>query len=702
MALRVKVADAIHHAAEYLLAIQRPEQFWCAELEANSTLTSEYVMMCHILGIDHAETRRDKILRYFTERQNPEDGSWSIAYGVPGDISTTTEAYMALVILGVESYATVLRAAKSFILSKGGLAKVRIFTRINLALFGLLSWDSVPVLPAEIILLPTQLPVSLYSFASWTRSTLVPLFVISHHRPVYQLPSEHCYTLIDDLWLSHHGKVPYLPPLRQMLKKHGASWKTFFGLMEPMLRVYERFRPVTLRKHALTKCMDWMLDHQEEQGDTAGIIPPMLYGAIAMRLHGFSVDSKEVRGCIEAIERFGWETHGQYRLQSCVSPVWDTSLAATALLDCDWNPRDPRVEGAVRWMLDRQVLLDHGDWKMFRPHLAPGGWAFEYFNTWYPDVDDSAAVLLSLFKQDPAVVQSLNVQRALKWILGMQNRDGGWAAFDVDNDKVFLNDIPFSDMDALCDPSSPDLAGHVLEVLGHYLQLSEPYKYAKTHLPLRLEARTAIRLGIQYLRNSQEPQGSWYGRWGVNYLYGTSSSLCGLAAVAFPVSDAMVTRAVDWMKACQNADGGWGEGVESYADKSKMGTGIESTASQTAWALMGLLSYLPATDASIKRGVEWLAESLVRAADEPAASVEAFEGALEVRASSTSGGTWHERHFTGTGFPNHFYIKYHLYRHYFPMMALGRYMKALSPSPEPHDFKKFRHLSLQACSKPSS
>ncbi|KAL2608487.1 hypothetical protein R1flu_027060 [Riccia fluitans] len=675
------LSEAIQHAAEYLLSIQRPgEHFWCAELEANSTITSEYVMACQILGLQIHESKTEKIVKYYRERQNPADGSWSIAYGTEGDISTTCEAYLALTILGVDTEDVVLRSSKSFILSKGGIAAVRIFTRINFALFGLFPWEAVPVLPAELILLPPEMPVNLYNFSSWARSTIVPLLVISNHRPVYKLPNETCYTAMDGLWLpGTERNVPYIPPLRQVLVKHGASWKSFVSVMEVMLKFYERFKLHSLRRYAISKCMKFIVEHQEVEGDTAGIFPPMAYGAVAMMLEGYSIDSKEVVKAMQAIERFSWETDGQYRVQSCVSPVWDTSLATIALLDCRWSPKDPRLEGAVRWMLDRQVLVEHGDWKVYRPRLESGGWAFEYFNSWYPDVDDSATVLISLFKHDKNSIHRSNVQRGLKWVIGMQNRDGGWGAFDVENDKLFLNDIPFSDMDSLCDPSCPDLAGHILEMLGIYLQISEEYKYVEPHRSLRAEAEASIGPGVNYLRDAQEIQGSWFGRWGVNYLYGTSACLCGLAEIGFPESDTMVSRAVEWLKECQNDDGGWGEGVESYRDKSTMGKGIESTASQTAWAVMGLLAYLPSLDLSIKRGVMWLLQNL-RPSEEP---VDAYEGGVRVPVNYSKGKTWREEHFTGTGFPNHFYIRYHLYRHYFPMMALGRYAQAQSSATSP-------------------
>jgi squalene-hopene/tetraprenyl-beta-curcumene cyclase len=386
----------------------------------------------------------------------------------------------------------------------------------------------------------------------------------------------------------------------------------------------------------------------------------MMNGVIALTLQGYTLDSDPVRKGIEAIHRFAWEDESGYRIQACNSPIWDTALGTIGMIDSKADPSDPRFEKAMTWVLKHQILVEHGDWKVYRPKLPAGGWAFEYENSWYPDIDDTAAVVLALIKQDPKRVDSEAIQRAVRWMIGMQNKDGGWAAFDVDNDKLFLNEIPFSDMDSLCDPSSPDVTGRVIEALGIVLSHSKL---------MEAEIVPACEKGINYIRKTQEHPGSWYGRWGVNYVYGTSNVLCGLARLKIAANDPMVMRAVEWLKQVQNADGGWGESLASYADKRWMGRG-ESTASQTAWALMALLAYLPATDDSITRGVQWLLKTQT-----PAHAGQAYEGGIEV--PKAHGKTWDEKQFTGTGFPNYFYLRYHLYRHYFPMMALGRYLRAL-------------------------
>jgi squalene-hopene/tetraprenyl-beta-curcumene cyclase len=427
----------------------------------------------------------------------------------------------------------------------------------------------------------------------------------------------------------------------ETVRRHGLGWKAFFNAGDALLRLHDAARDApglrALRAHALGVCERWILDRQEPTGDWAGIFPPMLNGVLALHAAGHGLDSDPVRRGLAAIEAFTISDGEGFRIEACQSPVWDTILSLIGLLDSGANPADPRLAAARRWIEERQLTNDWGDWKVYNPRGAPGGWSFEYANSWYPDVDDTAAVVVGLVKQDPSSRDGAVVRRALSWMASMQNRDGGWGAFDKDNDRVFLNEIPFSDMDSLCDPSSPDVTGRVLEALG----IAGDPRHAD-----------ACRRGLGYLRRSQEPEGSWYGRWGVNYVYGTSNVLNGLARQRVPASDPMVASALAWLERVQRPDGGWGEGLESYADRAAMGVG-PSTASQTAWGLMGLLAYRPATDPAVRRGVAWLVERQL--------------------ADGAAAGSWREDEFTGTGFPRHFYLRYHLYRHYFPLMALGRY-----------------------------
>jgi squalene-hopene/tetraprenyl-beta-curcumene cyclase len=636
-ALVARAGEATRAATRFLLAARRDDH-WCAELESNTTITAEYVMLRHALGLD-LSARREAIVRYLSSRQKA-DGSWGIAFNLAGDVSTTAETYLALRLLGVPVEDERLRRAERFVLAAGGLAKVRVFTRINLALFGLFPWEAVPSVPPEFILLPPWTPVNAYRLSSWARSTMVPLFVVFHHRPVFALPNGRSPRngWLDHLWLDPaHKDVPYRESVLDTLRRHGAGWRTFFNAGDALLKAAGRAPSVPgaarLREHALRACERWVLERQETTGDWAGIFPPMLNGVLALRLAGHALDSDPVRRGLAAIEAFGRDDAEGFRIDACQSPVWDSILALVGLVDAGHEPEDPRLLATRRWIEARQLTNDWGDWKVYNRRGAPGGWSFEYANTWYPDVDDTAAIVVGLVKQDPASRAGPVVRRAVAWMLSMQNRDGGWAAFDLDNDRTFLNEIPFSDMDSLCDPSSPDVAGRVLEALGI---VDDPAHAA------------ACRRGLAYLRRSQEPEGSWFGRWGVNYVYGTSNVLNGLERQRVPASDPMVVRAVAWLRAVQNDDGGWGERLESYADRTLMGRG-PSTASQTAWGLLGLLAYEGADSPAVRRGVAWLVER------------------------QRPDGTWDEEEFTGTGFPRHFYIRYHLYRHYFPLMALGRF-----------------------------
>ena len=631
-------------ARDFLFRIRRADH-WCAELESNTTITAEYVMLRQALGLDLSE-RKEPIARYLFSRQKP-DGSWGIAHGLPGDVSTTVETYLALRLLGLPVADDRMLRAERFIRAAGGIAKVRVFTRINLALFGLFPWEAVPSVPPEILLVPPSSPINVYRLSSWARGTMVPLFLIFHHRPVFALPDGRSYDSpwLDHLWLDPSRKeIPYRPSVLSTLLADGPGWKAFFNAGDALLRGYERARGVgplaSLRLHALRECERWVLEHQEESGDWAGIFPPMLNGVLALHLAGHPLDSGPVRRGLEAIERFAIHDDEGFRIEACQSPVWDSALSLIGLADAGHEGDDPRLSSVRGWIARKQILDDHGDWKVYNRRGRPGGFSFEHVNTWYPDVDDTAAVVLAFLKGDPSTGRGALVRRAVDWMLSMQNRDGGWAAFDVENDRVFLNQIPFSDMDSLCDPSSPDVTGRVLEALG---ALSEP------------RHRAACRRGLAYLRRSQEKEGSWFGRWGVNYVYGTSNVLCGLARQRVPASDAMVQRGLRWLASVQNEDGGFGEGLESYTDRSAMGRG-PSTASQTAWGVMGLLAYRPASDGAVARGVRWLVDRQL--------------------ASGPSAGSWAEEAFTGTGFPRHFYLRYHLYRHYFPLMALGRFCAA--------------------------
>ena len=654
------VSHTLKQAANHALQLKRADGHWCGEIRSNPTITAEYVFLRQALGLD-LTADRNALCQWFLSEQRP-DGSWSIAPDYPGDVSTTTETYLALKLLGYRAGDPVMCRARDFVLSVGGVAKVRMFTRIYLATFGLFPWDAVSQLPPELILLPAQAPINIYKLACWARSTMIPLLVVGHHQTVYGLPNgkSAANDFLDELWCDPANKmVPSTPSLWELWKTDGIAFS--FAATDKILYYLGGLRNFPLRKYARQKCMDWILEHQENCGDWAGYFPPMHLSILALTLEGFSLEDAPVRQGLEALERFVWEDKGGKRVQACVSPVWDTILMTVALCDAGIDKSHEYLVNAVDWIKARQQLGPEGDWRVYRPRIAPGGFSFEYHNSWHPDVDDTAAAILAFLKQDPRSVNSPCVIQAAEWILGMQNNDGGWAAFESENHALFLNKVPFSDMDALCDPSTADVTGRVLEAFG-LMTKRRHEKGSAFGLFERIDL--ACKHAITYLASIQERTGAWWGRWGSNYVYGTSNVLCGLVYFAgndSRVSD-LVNPAIQWLKFIQNTDGGWGERLESYKNFELAGRG-PTTPSQTAWALMALLAHLPPTDIAIKRGIALLVSSQT---DEQEA-----------------GASWLETYYTGTGFPNWFYLGYSYYRHYFPMMALGRYtqsMKALSPS----------------------
>jgi squalene-hopene/tetraprenyl-beta-curcumene cyclase len=643
------VQEAVRRATDYAWGICKPDHHWMGELKSNVAITAQQIFFHQSLGgnIPDAAAYRKYLLM-----QQSSDGSWAIAPEHPGDLSISTEAYLALKILGVSPKSQAMLSAKEFIRTSGGLARVRIFTRIFLAQFGLFPWSAVPQLPAEFILLPSVLPINVYRLASWARSTLIPLLIIRHHQTVYALPNgKHANnTYLDELWLDSSDKdIPY-----RIFSWKADTMSLFFSLVDLFLALLGIIRPLWIfRSLSRWLCIRWILEHQEKEGDWAGIIPPMHAGVQALLLEGYDRDDERVRRAIDAIERFTWQDDQGKRLQSCISPVWDTVLMVRGLIDVGFDKADERIHEAVKWIKSKQILEETGDWRIFTGSVEAGGFSFEYNNKWYPDVDDTAAAILAVITHDPVAVGSTTVSKAARWICGMQNRDGGWGAFDFGNDKLWLNKIPFSDMDALCDPSSADVTGRILEAFGSMIKLAKT-EFVEPNLIEDISSVCSRAMG--YLIQEQEACGAWYGRWGSNYLYGTSNVVCGLAYFSEENDQVqeMVSDAIKWIKQMQNADGGWGESLQSYQDLSKAGRGV-STPSQTAWALLALLTEFSPYDTSITAGVSHLVGTQTDIHD--------------------SGSSWPESAYTGTGFPNHFYIGYSLYRHYFPMMALGRFIK---------------------------
>jgi squalene-hopene/tetraprenyl-beta-curcumene cyclase len=616
---------AIEGTQDFFFKEQLPKGYWWAELESNVTITAEYIMLFHFLGLVDRE-REQKMANYLLSKQT-EAGYWTIYYGGPGDLSTTVEAYFALKLAGYSADHPALVKARTFIISEGGVTGSRVFTKIFLALFGEFDWRGVPSMPVELTLLPDWAYINIYEFSSWARATIVPLSVVMERRPVREISP---HQRVQELYV----RPPRLSDYSFSKDEGVLTWRNFFIGLDQVLKVYEKtpFRP--LRKAALAKAEKWVLEHQEPTGDWGGIQPAMLNAILALSTLGYRNDDPVMVKGLEALENFCIESGGQIVLQSCISPVWDTALALKALTDSGVPTDHPSLVKAGQWLLDHEVRKP-GDWRVKSPELEPGGWAFEFLNDWYPDVDDSGFVMMALkgidFKERAQFDDA--VKRGINWCLGMQSKNGGWGAFDKDNTRHILNKIPFADLEALIDPPTADLTGRMLELMGSF-------GYPKEH--------PAAQRALSFLKKNQEPDGSWWGRWGVNYLYGTWSVLCGLQAIGVDMNEPWVKQAVTWLKSRQNIDGGWGETCESYHDPSLAGIG-ESTASQTGWALLGLMAAGEAKSATVVRGVQYLL------------------------ATQKEDGTWDESYYTGTGFPKYFMIKYHIYRNCFPLMALGTY-----------------------------
>ena len=555
------------------------------------------------------------------------------------------------------------------------MGSVRVLTRFFMAMFGLFPWDAVPQTPAELMLLPSFFPVNIYKLSSWARSNVVPLVIIRHHEPVFPLPNgmREGNEWLDELWLDPGDKmVPYGTSFQEA-RREGKWFGWATTLVDSAIwGLGALVRKNPLRGYSLRVAKEWILERQEKEGDWAGIVPPMHQGMQALFLCGYKVDDPVMVKGMEAVERFAWVDEGGKRIQSCSSPVWDTLFMIRAIseagLECGIHPEDERISKSVKWCMERQTKDESvGDWKVYKPNLKAGGFAFETYNTWYPDVDDTAVAIIAFLEQNPALVQSDCILAAANWILGMQSSDGGWASFDVDNNKLWLNKIPFSDMDALCDPSTADVTGRILEALGLMMKCANEQYIDLGELSNRMDI--ACHRSIAFIAKEQEEDGSWYGRWGVNYIYGTSNVLCGLQY--FKQDSVLVCEmmqaGVEWLKTTQNSDGGWGEGVITYEEPSQRGAGT-STASQSAWGLMGLLTICEPYDETVRKGVTYLVETQ----DE----------------KLRDGASWPERLFTGTGFPGHFYLRYQFYSHYFPMMALGRYVKATNKMWESADEEK--------------
>lgn len=626
-----RVKSAIAASQAFLLSTQNPAGYWWAELESNVTITAEVVLLHKIWGTDR--TRPLHKVETYLRQQQREHGGWELFYGDGGELSTSVEAYMALKLLGVSETDPAMVRARTFILKRGGISQARIFTKLHLALIGCYGWRGIPSLPPWIMLLPETFPVNIYEMSSWARGSTVPLLIVCDRKPVFKLDPA---ITLDELYVEG-ADIQFEVP-------RGSDWSSVFNVLDDAFKLAESLNLVPFREEGIKAAEKWILERQEATGDWGGIIPAMLNSLLGLRCLDYNAADPVVERGLAAVDQFAIETKDTYRVQPCVSPVWDTALVMRSLVDSGLAPDHPALVLGGEWLLSKQIL-DYGDWAVKNRDSKPGGWAFEFDNRFYPDVDDSAVVVMALeaVRLPNENLKRAAIARAVAWIASMQCRAGGWAAFDLDNDQDWLNSIPYGDLKAMIDPNTADVTARVLEMIG---RCNSPIDSP------RLERALA------YLSREQEDVGCWFGRWGVNYIYGTSGVLNALSLMAPQSHRLSIKRGAAWLIGCQNPDGGWGETCRSYNDPALKGQG-RSTASQTAWALMGLMAageVIGFAKEAIERGVSYLVET------------------------QRSDGTWDEAEFTGTGFPGHFYLKYHLYQQHFPLTALGRYQALLAQS----------------------
>lgn len=654
------VNDAMRRTQHWLLRRQETQGFWCAELEGDTILESEFILLWAFLG-----RREDplcaRLAKHMLAQQLPT-GGWAIYPNGPLEMSASVKAYFALKLVGYDPESEPMKRARAAILAAGGADQVNSFTRFYLALLGQISYECCPEVPPEFVLLPKWSPINMWGVSAWSRPMIVTLSIMSAKQPITQIPEE---LGIKELFLSAPETWKYnrCPGLRRSIT--GWMWEQFFKAADRGLKFARRWHVLPLRQRALNAARDWMLAHFERSDGLAAIFPPMVWSIIALKSLGYTEDQPEMKYAIERLLALVIEdrntigaagvlpsqTHSA-RVQPCKSPVWDTAISLRSLCESGIEADEPRLVDASRWLMEREVRI-RGDWSA-TVNAAPGGWAFEFDNDFYPDLDDTAMVLMALAHQydEPPVkdgvvqrsaapaelLADINgaMQRGEAWMRAMQNRDGGWGAFDRNNNREFLCRVPFADHNAMLDPSTPDLTARVVEALARLG---------------RTVGDTTIDRAVRYMRRSQESDGSWFGRWGVNYIYGTWQALQGLAAAGVPNDDPMMTAGCEWLIRHQQASGGWGESPATYDYPEMRGQGT-TTASQTAWALLGLISAGQANHPAVRRGIEYLT------------SRQRLDGG------------WDEPEWTGTGFPRVFYLRYHYYPIYFPLMAMARYAKA--------------------------
>lgn len=673
-----QLLKGIARSRDYLLSLQHEDGYWVGELEGDSILESEYILLLTFLGKQSSEDAI-QAANYLMDTQMPE-GGWNMYPEGPIEISASVKAYFALKLTGHDAEAEYMQRARLAILAAGGVEAVNSFTRYYLALLGVIPYSTCPAVPPELMLIPRWMPFNIFEMSAWSRTILVPLSILWAFRPSISLPPEQGIT---ELFCGNPDAYPKTIPkpeaLDSLKKKTWINWHRFFQFVDQGIKVVENLGLKPLRKRAINKAHQWMQARFEQSDGLGAIFPPIIWTVIALKCLGEEESSPDIQRALHELEKLQIREGDRLRLQPCKSPVWDTALSTIALRESGVSNRHPAIRKCVKWLLSQEARQT-GDWVNSSKSKTPGGWYFEFNNEFYPDVDDTAMVIMALrrcmpksLKNDQWITDFLvnpewnpyeedldtktivagrsesreqayadldllrpmmgAIERGVQWILGMQNKDGGWGAFDRDNDRELFTQVPFADHNAMVDPSTADLTARVLEA------------FADIQLPL---SHPASQKAVEYIWSEQENDHCWFGRWGVNYLYGTWQAITGLTQIGIPTDDPRIVRAIGWLKSKQQPSGGWGETADSYADPSLRGQGTV-TPSQTAWALMGLMSAGEIDSAAVRRGIHYLLET------------------------QNADGNWDEAPFTGTGFPKVFYLKYHLYRTYFPLMALARF-----------------------------
>lgn len=627
---RNNLNQCIDKGKDFLISLQEEDKYWDARLDSNSGLNAQYLLLKFFLKLERNETD-EKVIKYILNTQG-EDGGWSIYYGGPGHLSYSVTCYFALKLCGHKQDEPYMVKAREYILAKGGIMNANVETRFWLALLDQYSWNGLPPLPVQIILAPQSFVFSIYNISYWCRTSLVPMAMIYYHKIVVKPPKE---AYINELYTEEieRSKIKFQGESSGLL-----SLDNILLQMSKAAKLLEKSSPEILDKISMRKAKDWILQHQDDSGDWGGIYPAIQYSIMALYVLGYSIDSPEISKGLEALERFQIEDEDGIMLSACTSPVWDTAWSVYALNTLGYPSNDPVIKNSTDWLYEQQIYRE-GDWCLRNPGVLPGGWCFQFYNDFYPDTDDTAVVLMALLSTLADTGRHEAFKLGVIWLISMQNNDGGWGAFERNVDKEIMNYVPLNDIDNFLDQSTVDVTGRILELLG---------KLGFT------ESDPVISRAVQFIKNDQENFGAWFGRWGVNYLYGTWSVLRGLKSIGINIKEDYIQKAVQWIKSVQNEDGGWGESCKSYEDKNKYaGKGI-STASQTGWALLTLLSAEEHNSIEVEKGLQYLIDT------------------------QNADGSWTEKEFTGTGFENAFYLRYYYYPYYFPMLAMGTYCRLKS------------------------